>query len=1048
MSISLDKTHTLLGWPTAADVTHPGGAGAAVFASLARAKIGRALTRFDDAQSATVGVLVAAPLSSATEPPIAIVVDFHRSAHEATLRELHRLCWNFSHCPTLITIEPDLLRVWTCCEVPDPARQLGQFVVHELTTADFDDPQTTSLERRAAHALHWVNLVSGKFFHQRAERFNRDGRADQMLLSNLRYIRTQLTEAELRDDDVCHDLLARIIFVQFLFDRRDSDGAAALTPSKLARLHADGVLSRVHGGLDSVLSSYTDTYNLFEWLNTRFNGDLFPGKGDTVEARELGWAKEKRVVRKQHLALLADFIRGNVDMPSGQQCLWPQYSFDVIPLEFISSIYETFVTERAAKDGIFYTPPHLVDFVLDRVLPWEGGEWDLKILDPACGSGIFLVKAFQRLVHRWKQANPGQPIRTELLRRLLERNIFGVDKDPHAVRVACFSLYLAMCDEIEPRHYWSQIVFPTMRERRLLCADFFSEDHSGFNTTQDSKSYDLIIGNAPWGDNLVTRLALEWASVDSHRWTVANKDIGGLFLVKAAQLLKPCGRTAMIQSANSLLFNRNTKAVAFRKELFSRHRVEEIYNLSALRFKVFKRKSHTTKTSTSPACIVILSAGEPLAEERISYVSPKELKPLVDEFTIITEPQDRRWLTVRDATSDPSIWTALMWGTLRDRALLKKLQASPSLATLGSMNAVNTREGIIFGDKKKPAPQLSGRLLFNNPTFPADSLLRLNADAMPLAEDIRIDGRASTDFTAFAWPQLLIKQSWQKASGRFHARLVQSAKKQGVLCNQSYVTVNAPAPILDAACLSFNSMVAVYFLQLTSGRIAAYRPEAQVNELLSLPLPVPRTGLLEGVEDYEELDKRAFDEFRLKDAERVLIEDMLEYTLADFRGDESSPGRRPTNHLHDDESEPQLRAYCEYFIRVLKAGFGHDKVVTATIFRGKQDQTLPYRLVAIELGGRSNAPITVAKLETKDLLHELERLDLSPHSANAPRRGIYHQRVVRIYESSGGIPTIYIVKPDMARYWTRSAGLNDGDEVALDLFRWRLEGAKSQERSP
>src|ERR1700730_9440093 len=53
------------------------------------------------------------------------------------------------------------------------------------------------------------------------------------------------------------------------------------------------------------------------------------------------------------------------------------------------------------------------------------------------------------------------------------KSSLGVDKDPHAVRVACFSLYLAMCDEIEPRHYWTQIKFPTMRDKRLVCSDFF-----------------------------------------------------------------------------------------------------------------------------------------------------------------------------------------------------------------------------------------------------------------------------------------------------------------------------------------------------------------------------------------------------------------------------------------------------------------------------------------------------------------------------------------------------------------------------------------------
>ena len=59
------------------------------------------------------------------------------------------------------------------------------------------------------------------------------------------------------------------------------------------------------------------------------------------------------MVSPAHLALLADFIRGDLDMQSRQACLWPQYAFDVIPIEFISSIYETFVTKRASQDGDF-----------------------------------------------------------------------------------------------------------------------------------------------------------------------------------------------------------------------------------------------------------------------------------------------------------------------------------------------------------------------------------------------------------------------------------------------------------------------------------------------------------------------------------------------------------------------------------------------------------------------------------------------------------------------------------------------------------------------
>ncbi|WP_350357508.1 Eco57I restriction-modification methylase domain-containing protein [Paraburkholderia fungorum] len=1041
LSISLDTLHTALGWPAPGAVTHPEGAGASIFASLAREKIGRALARYDDGRRALIGVLMGDSESTSTEPPIALVVDFQGYANENTLRELHRMAWNFSHTPTLITIEPGLLRAWSCCEAPNPDRQFDEFLVHEIKPGDLVSKKSDGLENRAARALHWINLVSGEFFSQHAERFDRDGRADQMLLRNLRDIRDKLRAAGLKDDDVCHDLLARIIFVKFLFDRKDSDGAAALTAAKLTRLHSEGVLSQPYADFASILASYSDTYKLFDWLNTRFNGDLFPGKGDTSAARAQGWAKEKRVVGKRHLALLSNFIRGDVDMPSGQSCLWPQYSFDVIPLEFISSIYETFVTDRAA-DGVFYTPPYLVDFVLDRVLPWNGHEWDLKILDPACGSGIFLVKAFQRLVHRWKQANPGQTIRAETLRNLLERNIFGVDKDPHAVRVACFSLYLAMCDEVEPRHYWTQIVFPTMREQRLVCSDFFAEDKGGFHTTSDAGSYDLVVGNAPWGDSLVTNAAIDWSSDDSHKWTVANKDIGGLFLAKAMHLLARDGRIAMIQSANSLLFNGSAKAIAFRRELFTTHRVEEIYNLSALRFKVFKRKSHTTKMSISPACVVVMSGEKPILDDQIAYVSPKHLKPLVDEFNIVIEPQDRRSLTVRDAILDRRVWTTLMWGGPRDRALVKKLQSFPSLAAPGDGHEVKSRQGIIYGDRTRPVPQLHTRRLFDSKSFPSGSLVYMDGDVLPKAGDIKTHSRDSTDFSAFAWPQLIIKQSWQKDSARFSARLVRSKGRDGVLCNKSYVTVHADKPLLEAACVAFNSLVAVYFLQLTSGRVAAYRPEALVHELLEVPLPRPHEGLASDVSTYGELDNRVFDAFGFKDAERALIEDMFHYTLADFRGDESSPGRQTTSAASVDGGESHLEAYCKYFARVLKAGFGNDKVINATIFQGEQDAPLPYRLVAFELGGEARDTVKIVHMRTAALLQELERLDSSMPEAGVGRRGIYNERVARIYDSSGGQPTIFMLKPDMARYWTRSAALHDGDDVALDLFRWQQAASK------
>jgi len=420
------------------------------------------------------------------------------------------LAWNFSRSPMLVTVEPHLLRAWTCCEAPVDDLFSGS-VVHELRADTLASAGQRSVSSAAASALHWINLVSGQFFRENEKRFRRDQRADQTLLDNLRFVRARLRDTGLRSDDVCHDLLARIIFIQFLFDRKDSSGNAALTPGKLEWLKEQGILKAKHEGFSSILGDYEETYRFFRWLNGRFNGDLFPGKGKTELEREQAWQAEKRHVKSKHLEILEQFVSGQLDMPRGQRCLWRQYAFDAIPLEFISSIYEAFVSERARAGGIYYTPPHLVDFMLDRVLPWNGPEWDLKVLDPACGSGVFLVKAFQRLIHRWRNAHPNEDVRSDTLRRLLERNLFGVDKDPHAVRVASFSLYLAMCDEIDPRHYWTQVKFPPMRGKRLINADFFDESRAGVNTHQDAASFDRVIGNAPWGGDPVTGHARRWA---------------------------------------------------------------------------------------------------------------------------------------------------------------------------------------------------------------------------------------------------------------------------------------------------------------------------------------------------------------------------------------------------------------------------------------------------------------------------------------------------------------------------------------------------------
>ncbi len=1029
----LQEAHKNLCWPSPKQIFTPTGAGPRVLAHLASEKIGKEINRFQDGINAQVGILSANPRDNATESPIAIVCESKNPISPNTLQKLHKLAWNFSRSPLLLILEPHFLRAWTCCEPPAKESEPEDLSAEIL--------KVSSLSHQSAQALHWVQLASGQFFKEEPSRFKRESCADITLLKHLKFVRQKLKSLGLKDD-FCHDLLARVIFIQFLFHRKDSSGTPALNEKRLNRLYTDGILKNKYQDLPGILENYKDSYGFFRWLNERFNGDLFPAKSSSQKEREAEWKSEMDCVAPQHLELLSKFVSGKVKMETGQMSFWPSYSFDAIPLEFISSIYEEFVGKKE-KGGVVYTPGHIVDFLLDGVLPWNSKEWDLKVLDPACGSGIFLVKAYQRLIHRWREANPGKEPKADLLRRLLEQNLFGIDIDPHAVRVASFSLYLAMCDEMDPRHYWEQVKFPRLREKRLIHSDFFEEEKEGFRTKEDSGKYDIVIGNAPWGKNTVTAKSKKWAK--NNKWEITYGDIGTLFLPKSAALAKSTGQTSMIQPAMSILFKQGNKSKKFRSKFFNEYTIEEVTNLSALRFGLFK-------DAISPSCIITFCP-TPHDGKPFSYICPKPTCTTENEYRVIIEPHDVNLVYPKEAAEDSLVWTTLMWGGRRDFAFIRWLSQLQNIGKLESDGIVLTRQGINRGDRKKKQIEILGKPLLTSKTFPENTFLFLKAKDLPKNDDPYTHYKDSTNYDAFKLPQLLLKQGWQKKHGRFQAAITQSISNfDGALSSKSYVSIHVPnqskSSILDATWLSFNSKLAVYYLLLTSGRFSSYRPEVNVEDILKIPIPPPRPGLLEGIENHNDVDQRTRQAFDFKDSEWVLVEDLFDYTLPDFKGDASSAGRRKSTrnqHNRHTEREPELKKYCEYFLKVLFAGFGDDKNVCATIFQEEADSHLPVRLIAIHLDWPDREKIKVEPINYPGLLTQLLEINQKFMESSKENSGdIFYQRVVRVYDTvkfgNKSIPTIFLIKPDQIRYWTRSIALRDADEVAVDILEWRQSG--------
>lgn len=1027
----LEQASRQLGWPDRRQVIKPSGGGNRVLAELAREKIGLPLRR--EGALVEVGVLSPSPDTASTEAPLAVVCEFSSPPSDQVFRLAHKLAWNFCRTRLLITAERDRLRAWTCCKPPTADVQTK--LVFDDSGAVGGQPDFPSLSQTAASALHWVNLVSGEFFRQHTDQFRPEERADALLLANLRHVRKALLDANL-PKDVCHDLLARLIFVQFLFHRQDKQGKPFLDEA-LMRSRLQGQLSRTHANVESILTDRDDTYALFLWLNGRFNGDLFPGKGASAAAREREWEEEKAQVQKRHLDLLADFVSGRMQMENRQTTLWREYSFNTIPLDFISSVYEQFVSEDADRDKAYYTPAHLVDFVLDDVLPWESEEWNLKVLDPACGSGIFLVKAFQRLIYRWRKANHGKAPKVSDLKPILENNLFGVDINRDAVRVASFSLYLAMCDAIDPRHYWKQVVFPRLRDWHLVSKDFFLETETGFRTEQDAGSFDLILGNAPWGKNSIkrSRSASVWAS--KHQWPVTYGDIGPVFPAKAAKLAKAGGTVAMLQPATVLLFNRSRPALEARRKLFESVTVEEIVNLSALRFELFN-------DAVGPACLLMFRNERPSADAKLEYICPKPLKTSEDGYRVIIEPQDIHAVPVRDAANDPFVWTALAWGSWRDLELLRRLSRNPNLEKYRVERRIHTGEGIIRGTDQKRHAWLLHRRILETKGFPSGTFLHLLPDRLPKNENPMAERPRTPQI--FRSPQLIIKQSWLEAQGRFQAALVDaSPETEGVLCSDSYVSVHAPAErgdILEAAWLAQNSKWATYYQLLTSGRFAAFIPQPLEDELRRLPLPAPSPSLLDGIKNLEDVDARVRGFFNFKESEWALIEDLFGFTLPDFKGDARSPGRQPTVREPQGQNaaaEVDLRQYAEQFLRVLKAGFGGEKALCATIFQEPSSERLPVRLLAIHLHWPGRKPVQVEPVESDALLQRLAKLYADCMKAPDKGAGFYFERSARIYAPhptpSGRVASVFLIKPDQRRQWTRSMAMRDADDVAAEIMR-------------
>ncbi|CAG0982210.1 MAG: N-6 DNA methylase [Candidatus Methanoperedens sp.] len=924
------------------------------------------------------------------------------------IAEFHQKVWNVGQAPLLFLVLPGSVLIYNAYEppikLPNGELDYKAGFIEELNL--YIQAETEIKKRREYHSSE---LVTGRYWQKHSEIFNKEKRVYQTLLDNLGFMSDKLIEEGL-SPDIVHSLLSRSIFIKYLEDRKDKNNCNVFPEKFFEQYKANAK------GFTDLLSDKEVTYKFFKDLNSKFNGDLFVFENE-----------EKTVVTQKHLKSLQKLLKGETYLGSGQMVLWPLYSFDVIPIELISNIYQQFFHNEKNKDnketnGTYYTPYHLVLFLMDEVLPWNEKNTDIKILDPSCGSGIFLVEAYRRLIGRWMLTNPDKNIKFSDLSHIIKENIFGVDINGQAIRIAALSLYLTLCDYLEPRDIWKEEVkFQPLLNRNLFTSDFFMENSEFLN-----KKYDIIIGNPPWESEL-TGPARRYKKMAKK--PVGDKQISQAFLWRVAELCKPDARVCLIVSSKGLLFNRSEPNRKFREQFFSTNVVKTIINLSALRHILFSKqnKVHGQKAKKSgaigPGAAVIFSPGEP-DDHSIFYCSPKPDYSPQDDWLLIIEPQDIAYVPNDEAIENDIIWKVMMWGTPRDYELIKRLSGYPTLGKICDKKDWIHGEGFIIGNRKDENLELFGK-----PYVDVRKLQRftMEEESLPFNQETHYYRSAKTKKEVFYGPHLLIKQSPKVGVGLIAALLRKDAVFKhailGIHCKESDLNQ------LAACCLFINTNLALYYEMLTSRSWLVERDAFESEEILDIPMPNNIFDLdnfnFEFLKDIsknpkadEVVNELVTELYGLNESEMILIDDSINYILDFFRKKGESIAIEPVN-------EKIIKEYINTLCKVLNNSFSSPMKVFIGICNIGNS---PLTVVSVSLENKSdNLEIRVHTKddELKKVLDGLEKILLQERSPS-----IYIRRNIRRYAGN----TISIVKPNQNRYWNKSSALRDADEIYAEIM--------------
>jgi|GEM_PF-2217306 len=659
-------------------------------------------------------------------------------ADAAQARLVHRSVWSQGLAPFLLAASAD--RVWICQGFAFSSTDWARHAL-EIPLAAPNDPGEL-VQHPALRPLLAKTLRSSLAWRDEAR--TADEFVDERLLRSLANLSVAFSSATpLRralEPPVVNALIARLLYFYFLVDRR------FITMERLAAWGLRGI------GLDESHDwSIADTQALFQRLDEVFNGSIFPMPSAYADAYDAG-----------HVNLLRRVLRHGAELgpQNALQLSFLDYDFATIRTETLSAIYEMFLRnedkEAGKRDGAFYTPPYLADYTLDRLEEQKALSATTRVLDPATGSGVFLVGAYRRIVEA-SLPNGETRLPLDQLHKLMTDNIFGVELNATACHVAAFSLYLTMLDYVDPKEAadytrWPVLVgrprlFPPMltgdteRGANIRAGDFFSDSSNGIIC-------DIVVGNPPWVQlkNLRNRGAV--AYLKQSRAPIGDKQAAELFLWKAyREHLGENGALGFLIPQKSLV---NAYSDKFTQALRSNAELIGIADLAHLRYVLFRRsaartagavKSNSERGARQATAVVLLRKASPQSGHRFWLYRPfRSTQPASRNGRLWTLLHDWTQVLWHDVVGLSDVdWRRLFTCSPVDRRVLTKLDRQVASGRLLSLRQLDQAIGLRF--KIEVDQNLDRRFVVNSdprqPTFwrrqlGLDGSLVPDASAVPL----------------------------------------------------------------------------------------------------------------------------------------------------------------------------------------------------------------------------------------------------------------------------------------------------------------------------